>query len=206
MTSYIQSRKANLAFLGTLTLIAIVLVLSAPEEQLLGRGIKVIYVHVALTWTGLLGMVIAALVGLSALATGKQSLADWAHTIGWVALGALFAGTVMSVFAAHINWGAVFWQEPRLRAAMDTIAVTIIVQILNGWTTRQRVRGLLSVVPIAFFIWTSLFAALVLHPESPVVARSARPMQFTFIALFGLCSAGAAWIVWQIRRGTEKDD
>ncbi len=200
MTTYIQSRKANLAFLGTLTLIAIVLVLSAPEEQLLGRGIKVIYVHVALTWTGLLGMATTALVGLGALVTGKQSLADWAHTIGWVALGALFAGTVMSILAAHINWGAVFWQEPRLRAAMDTIAVAVIVQVLNGWITRQRVRGLLGIIPITFFVWTSLFAALVLHPESPVVARSASPMQFTFIALFGLCSIGAAWIVWQIRR------
>ena len=57
----------------------------APEEKTLGPGIKSVYVHVALTWTGMTGLTIAGLLGIGAAITNGGRLSRWAQMAGWVA-------------------------------------------------------------------------------------------------------------------------
>ena len=45
--------------------LAALLLWLAPAEQTLGSGITSVYVHVALTWTGMTGLIIAAVLGLA---------------------------------------------------------------------------------------------------------------------------------------------
>ena len=204
MVAQLHTRKVMFGVLALVVLVAAVLVAIAPDEKTLGDGIKVVYVHVALTWTGMTGIVILSLLGLGVLLTGRPSLQDWAQKVGWVALVMFACGFLMSMLAAHIDWGAVFWTEPRLKFGANVIALTLIVQILGGWLTSIRLRGLLAIVPAVFMTYSVLTTQLVLHPQSPILTSDSRAIQFTFFGLFALFFFGALWSVWQWRRGALK--
>ncbi|MCA9988170.1 MAG: hypothetical protein KDE59_27880 [Anaerolineales bacterium] len=186
-----------LALGGLLTAILFLLYL-APEEATLGSGIRSVYIHVALTWTGMAGFVLAGLLGLAVLATGSEQLLKWMQTLGWVAYGFYVAGVAMSTIASRVNWGAVFWQEPRMQAAFDSLAVATIIIVLNSWVPWVRVRGLLQAIIPAAVAWITYRAPLVLHPRNPIFSSEALGIQAAFIGLFLLVAATAGWLVWRL--------
>ena len=63
------------------------------------------------------------LLGLGVLATANETLQGWSQAIGWVGLVFFAAGIGMSVIAASVNWGGVFWAEPRFQATFRVLAV-----------------------------------------------------------------------------------
>ena len=197
----IHSRTIALGGLAVLLVLAALLVIAAPEEQSLGAGIKVVYVHVALTWTGMFGLTVMGLLGLGVLLSGHETLQRWAQTLGWVALAFFAAGFAMSAWAARINWGAMFWDEPRTQLAANVIALTVIVQIARTWSLPVRLGGLLGMVPAGFMIYSVLTTELVLHPQSPILTSDSRGIQFAFFGLFALFTLAAGLVVWQLRKG-----
>ena len=187
---------------GILLLIALVL-WWAPEERTLGQGIKTVYLHVGLTWAGMAGLAVAAILGAGVLITSNRTWLSWMQTVGWVGTLIYGAGIGMSMAASKANWGAVFLQEPRMAAALNGLAIALIVQLLNGWLPWRRVRGLLSILLILLIVWLNGRATLVLHPPNPVRTSPSQRIQLAFLALFSLCSLVAAWLVWYFRPATD---
>jgi hypothetical protein len=186
--------------LGGLITAVLFLLYLAPEEATLGTGIRTVYIHVALTWTGMAGFVLAGLLGLAVLVTANEKLERWMKTLGWTAYGFYVAGVAMSAIASRVNWGGVFWQEPRMAAAFKSLAVATIIVVANMWSPQVRVRGLLQAVIPAAVAWITYTAPLVLHPRNPIFSSEATGIQLAFIGLFLLCAAIAAWIVWRLVR------
>jgi hypothetical protein len=184
--------------LGGLITAVLFLLYLAPKEATLGTGIRTVYIHVALTWTGMAGFVLAGLLGLAVLATANEKLERWMKTLGWTAYGFYVAGVAMSAIASHVNWGGVFWQEPRMAAAFKSLAVATIIMVLNMWIPQVRLRGLLQAVIPTAVAWITYTAPLVLHPGNPIFSSEATGIQLAFIGLFLLCAAIAAWIVWRL--------
>lgn len=182
--------------LAAISIAAVALVSFAPAEQTLGDGIRSVYVHVALTWTGMAAWVAAGLLRIAALFPRFRALESWAQTTAGVGLAFFVAGFAMSMVAANVNWGAVTWLEPRARTALNVIALALIVQILNSWLSLPGVRALLSAGLVAFVVWSTLVAPLVLHPRDPIRTSSSTAIQMTFLGLFVICCLGAGWIVW----------
>lgn len=194
-----KSGKHFWAILGGLTILAAILVLLAPGEQTLGSGIKSVYVHVALTWTGMSGFLVAGFAGLTMALFAKPSLQDWSHKIAWVSLAFFAAGLAMSIIAASINWGAVFWQEPRTNSAIQILAVGLIVQVANSWSIPYRLKGTLNFFLAVFLIWLIQTTPLVLHPGDAARSTTSLAIRLTFFGLYALCILAGAWIVinWQ---------
>jgi hypothetical protein len=176
-----------------------VLLLLAPEEATLGSGIRSVYVHVALIWVGLAGFVVAGLIGLALLVTGKATLYLWMRTIGWIGVGFFAAGLAMSALASQVNWGAVFWQEPRMRSSGTSLAIAVIVMVAMDWFPWLRLRGaLVTAVPIIFY-WLTTRTELVLHPDNPILTSDSVGIQATFLGLFVLVGLAAALLAWRER-------
>ncbi len=175
-----------------------VIVLVSPQEATLGAGIKSVYVHVSLTWTGMLGLTLSGLLGIVVLLRQSARLERWAQTLGWAALALFSSGFLMSMLAAQVNWGGVFWAEPRTAMATQIIAVTLIAQILSTWVKQVRLQGLLHLLAVAFMTWRVATTELVLHPQSPIMTSDARPIQLTFAVMFLLVAAAAGWLVWRL--------
>lgn len=193
-----ESQVSWVVLLGVV-ITAVFLLYLAPEERTLGAGIRAVYVHVSLIWTGLAGLVVAGLMGLALLITGQPRLAAWLPTVGWVGFAFYAAGVAMSAVASKVNWGNIFWQEPRMMVALNNLALTLLVLALNVWLPWPRLRGLLhAVLPLAI-VWSTRRAPLVLHPQNPIFSSEAVGIQAAFLGLFGLTAVIAAWIVWRLK-------
>lgn len=205
MTRLKQWKWTGWGAVAVLLLTAVLLVWFGPEERTLGDGIKSVYVHVGLIWTGIAGFGVAALLGVWAAFDKRESVFAWLLTASRVGLLFYFAGLAASAVSSKINWGAVFWQEPRMATAVNMLAVAIIVQVLTIMLTQKRLVGALHTLFFVVLIWANAATRLVLHPDNPIGSSNAAGIRFTFGAVFVLIAAAAAWgaYLWQ-RRAVEK--
>ena len=56
----------------------------APEERMLGSGIRSVYLHVGLIWTGLFGFGVTAVLGIGVLLTKKPLWQRWLAMVSWL--------------------------------------------------------------------------------------------------------------------------
>lgn len=199
MLHYIDANRKSGLFWIVIIIAAAALVWLAPEEKQLGQGIRSVYVHVALIWVGMAGLAVAGLVGIGVLFSDSGKLASWMEAIGWVALGFYAAGVSMSILASKVNWGNVFWQEPRMKVALNMLALALIVEVFISWVPWRRLKGLLSALLVVILSWTTMSAPLVLHPRNPIGSSSSSGIKLTFLGLSIVSAAAAAWIVWFVR-------
>lgn len=167
----------------------------APAEKTLGTGMRSVYLHVGLIWTGIAGFTVAGLLGLLVAARNDSRLESWAQTVGWVACGFFAAGFLSSMLASSINWGGIFLAEPRNRSALMVLSVALIVQIWGSWPVWTRLKGAARVVLVAIFVWSDLTTPLVLHPQDPIRTSTSQAIQYAFLGIFVLFSLIAALIV-----------
>lgn len=177
----------------------ILLIAFGPAERTLGGGIRSVYLHVGLIWTGLVGFGATAVLGLGLLLTDKPAWLRWFVPVSWVALGFYAAGVFMSMVASADNWGAVFLQEPRMAASLNGLAVATILLVLGSWQPWPRVRGALGASIVFVLLWFNLNAELVLHPQNPITNSEATPIQLTFLLVTTLFVLLAGWVVWLLR-------
>lgn len=184
---------------STLLLLAgVLLVIFSPAEQTLGQAVKVVYVHVALSRAGGIGLLIAGLIGIAVLITNSEPLDRWLRITGIVALAIYALGFAVSILAQAVSWGGIAWREPRVAAALNGLAIGLIVVILAGWLPWRRLRGVLYGGLAAFIAWTQMNATNILHPGNAISTSSSGLIRFTGSALTGLTLLAGAWVVWEI--------
>ncbi|MFQ5708938.1 MAG: hypothetical protein ACE5HO_15885 [bacterium] len=186
--------------LATISVAALLLAWFSPEERTLGPGIKIVYIHVAFIWSGMLGLTLSGALGLLVLLTDNRRLQGWSRSIGWVALAFFTVGLALSLLASQINWGAVFWHEPRMVAALKFLVVALLIFSANLWIPWHRLQGLLHALLATYLMWSILGTPLVLHPQSPIRASESLTIQLTFLGMFVLCCLAAAIVIWFFRR------
>jgi hypothetical protein len=200
MSTITSSGRASLAVLGSILILAVILLWLAPAEETLGNGITSVYIHVALTWTGMTGLLLAGLLGLLMAIFSRPALGSWIYSLVWIALAMFAGGLIMSIIAARVNWGAIFWQEPRTNSAFQLLAIGLIVQLLNSWRLPYRIKGLLYVIPAAYLAWSIRVTPLILHPQNAARSSPSSAIQLVFFGLFGLSVLAGAWLVVALRR------
>lgn len=194
MTAYLRSGKTATAVLTTIAILATLLLVLAPTERTLGSGIKIVYLHVALIWTGMAVLLTAGLLGLAVALLPRPALAGWLRVVGWVGFGFFVVGTAVSLAAEIVNWGAIFWREPRTASILQILAVAIIVQVAASWPLPLRLKGVLFAALAGFMLWSTGRAELVLHPDNPIGASPSWGIRTGFYGLFGLFVLAAVWL------------
>jgi hypothetical protein len=182
-------------------LLTAVLLLLAPSERTLGEGIRVVYIHVALVWTGMAALYLTGLLGLVVAATGFPGVSRWMQALAWVGFFFYVLSAIVSLIAQEVNWGGISWQEPRTVAMFQILALALIVRVLNSWTGNRRVQGVLNLLVAGALFWSSRTTSLQLHPDDAVGSSTAQDIRFTFFALNALYLFVAAWLAlyWQPR-------
>jgi hypothetical protein len=177
-----------------------VLVWLAPAERTIGQGIKIVYIHVSLIWAGMVGVILSGILGIGLIFVPSKKLEDWTTLIGWVALVWFALGVATSLLAAKINWGAVYWNEPRVISSVHFLAVAVIVQIARNWLPWVHMRGALSAALPFYLMWSTIGTPLILHPSSPIRESSSFAIQLTFLGMFIFSCLIAGWAVWYVRK------
>ncbi len=198
MIRRITSTQWTVVALTGIALLASVVVWLAPAERTLGLGIKIVYIHVPLIWTGMLGLAATGVLGLVLALTAGVGIQRWMQTAGWVTLGVLLAALATGMLAAQINWGGVFWDEPLMIMLVRTILVFAAAHLFGGWLPWKRAGGLLAAGAALFILAGIRFTPQVLHPGNAISSSSSAEIRLTFVGLFALCLL-AALLVWNLK-------
>jgi len=200
MFTLTHSTRTTTAVLLTIALLAALILLLSPVEQTLGSGIRIVYLHVALIWVGMAGLLIAGLFGLAVATSPRLTWLSWLRASSWVAFGFFATGAIISLIAEIVNWGAIFWSEPRTTSILQILALAVIVQIASSWPLNVRLHGFLHVALAGFMVWSTARAELVLHPDNPIGTSSSMGIRFGFYSLFVLFAIAALWLAFYIRQ------
>ena len=169
-------------FYFILTLLAIVvLTFFGPEEATLGSNVRLVYLHGAWVLTAELLFALAALTGLVALITRKESFQRWTTAFG--RSGILYWITYMplSMWAMQANWNGLFLAEPRFRLAMTFAIVGLLLQVGlwlldTKWLTATA--NILFIIALRYIFAT---AENVMHPPPSPIFNSGN---WTIISYF----------------------
>lgn len=194
--------KARWPLLALIVILQGTLLVLSPNERTLGVGIKPVYLHVSLTWTGMLLLAGTALLGLLLLISGRQEHANWQRLAYRAAIGFYLVGFVISMYASWLNWGGIPWQEPKIQAAVNVIMAGIGAWYLRELVKPVRLKALAGMVPFVFVLLGSSSPRMVLHPDNPVVS-SPLGIRSTFLIMFFLAILLAAWTLWVSIQGKE---
>ncbi|MEI8254100.1 MAG: hypothetical protein WCJ30_00340 [Deltaproteobacteria bacterium] len=208
-----DDRRPALATLMALLAAAVAfgaIVFLAPAERQLGSGIRVVYVHVPLVWTGMLALVSAAIAGAFALARPRgpsSSAADaWGGALGMVGVVSYGAGVAMSLLAARINWGTLLWIEPRLAMSLRVVGLALAVQFVAPRLESVRARGAARLAVAVFMLWSLYATPLYVHPRDPIGTSAAWQIRGAFYSLFAILALTGAWAATQLRMRARVED
>jgi len=209
----VQRRGLPLAALGLMLLLTLWLAL-APAEASLGQVVKLIYVHGALVWTGLLTFSLAGLLGLVALFLryilpgARQRAATWYRGSRAAGLGALIVWIVYSLSAmlvTGLTWGQwIAWNEPRVRATamilLAAAAAAVVVRLVGQRDFTALVNVALGIVP-----WVAVSRVeAIRHPVNPIGGSGSTSIQgFYLLIVLTVAGLAATLVAWLWLRAEE---
>lgn len=190
-------QRLPLLALALAALLAIWVVLS-PAESRLGNVVKLVYVHGALVWTGLLAFTVAGLLGLVALVVRRPT---WYRSTQAAGLAALLVWGVYAVSAMAVTaltWGQlVAWNEPRVRATgfilLAAIVLFLVARLVDQADFTAAVNLLMGVVP-----WVLVRQAdAIRHPVNPIGGSGSTTIQgFYLLIVVTVALLAATLILW----------
>ncbi|MEW6184001.1 MAG: hypothetical protein AB1500_12655 [Bacillota bacterium] len=202
MQRTLNTRKRSYAISIALILFAVALALLAPEEQTLGRYIRLIYIHAAVTWVGLsmfgLSGVFAFLSFFAGLRPDKakgQNLKDILTDLSSAgqSTAVLFwaASVALGSVAAYLTWGGNWWIEPRIKLAVFILILALFIYQLRQMTGKSSLlAGLNFGLPLSILLLLSVTGKLV-HPHNAFAQSDSVRMKL-FAALITLLFVSAA--------------
>jgi hypothetical protein len=188
----VSKPRTRFLSLGLIIVTQIIVLLLAPEEGTLGQGIKPVYLHVSLTWAGMLLFYMTAVLGLVLIFWRNEKLFFWLRMVFSIAYGMYLMGFLVSLLASYINWGGIPIMEPRIRTASNVLAVATIAFVISTWLNKRGLIGAVSITPAVFMVFTVSSSTLALHPENPV-NTSPLGIKYTFYIMFFLAVMLAGW-------------
>lgn len=170
-------------------LAAIAIAAIAPAEQRLGDTVKLIYLHASVTWVALAAFAASALLGLVALLRRSDTLAAWsAATLATATLYWVIHFT-LGLVTMRLAWGGWFWSEPRIRAGMLILGVSLAATLLAFAVERRWLGPMLAVGIVAFIVVILSTAGRVFHPTSAIRDSNSLAIKAAVVAILTLVLA-----------------
>lgn len=206
-------RKRVLPLLaGALFVLLVAWIVLAPSESRLGSVVKLVFVHGALVWAGLLAFTLAGALGLVALAVrylwgslapaarnrahvwyrGTEA-ADVAALIVWVAT------VISSMAVTGLTWGQLIaWNEPRVQATGLILVAALVLFIVARLVANQDFTAIVSVL-MGIVPWILVRqAGVIRHPVDPIGGSESASIQAFFalilLTIIGLTLTLIAWL------------
>jgi hypothetical protein len=151
----------------------------APLERTLGSNARIVYLHGAWVWVGLVLFAASALVGLIGLLLSNQEINGWSRALGRTAMVYWITFLPMSLYLMSANWNGLFLDEPRWRIPFSFAVTGLLLQMGVSFLGKNWA----AVANIGFAV--ALFSAMqgldeILHPTSPILNSDATSIQIFF--------------------------
>ena len=186
MTAVLKfARRRHVPLITANLLLLLVITLVSPLEQTLGWRVRAVYFHGAWVWTGLAAYGLAALAGLAAFVWAKRRAfwADVSLALGRAGLFFWLTYLPMSLWVQQINWGGIYWDEPRWKAALAFGVASILIQIALVLFDFPLITSSANLVFGGALFGTLANIQNVMHPESPIFSSGSTLIKVFFLAL-----------------------
>lgn len=197
---------------GLLSLLLVLFVVLSPAESRLGNVVKLVYVHGALVWAGLLTFTVAGGLGLVALLlrlTGPPTgrAAPWlrgARAAGLAALVVWIVYALSSMVVTGLTWGQwIAWGEPRVRATaailVASLVLNVVVRVVDHPDLTALAQVLMGIAP-----WMVVNRAQAIrHPVDPIGGSTSTSMQGFYLLIVATVVALALTLVAWLWAGAE---
>jgi hypothetical protein len=200
---WFKNRMIPLAAFALLALLAVWLWL-APSEARLGSVIKVVYVHGALVWVGLLTFSLAGVLGLIALLARRAVWYHGTEAAGLAALLVWIAYVVSSMAVTGLTWGQlVAWNEPRVRVTglilLASAAIQVVSRLVNQSDLTAAANLAMGMVP-----WVVVHRAeAIRHPVDAIGSSGSTAIQGYYLLIVLTVAALACTLVAWLWAGIE---
>jgi hypothetical protein len=167
----------------------------APAEARLGSVVKVVYLHGALVWAGLVTFSLAGGLALVALLTRRLVWYRGTRAGGQGALLVWLIYVLSAMLVTGLTWGQLIaWGEPRVRATA-LILVAAVLLALVGWAVNHRDFSAVVNLVMGVLPWIVVRrAGAIRHPEDPIGGSQSASIQL-FYMLIVLTVAGLVVIL-----------
>ncbi len=174
-------------------------VVLAPAEARLGNVVKLVYVHGALVWAGLLTFSMAGVLGLVALLVRRPHWVRGTQAAGMAALVVWIAYVLSAMAVTGLTWGQIIaWNEPRVRITALILLTAVVLAIVSRLVDN---RDFTAIVNLAMGIapWVAVYQAQAIrHPVDPIGGSGSAAIQVYFLLILltvvGLAATLIAWL------------
>jgi hypothetical protein len=189
-----SARRRDWLVLLFLVASSILLAALAPTDQVLGSGLRIVYLHGTWVWAALLAFAAAALTGLLGLILRKDGLIRWSIGLGRSATVFWLISLLLSLAAMQTNWNGLYLAEPRWRVGVRFGVVAVLLQTAGALLRKPRLSGALNILFFGLLAGVLGVTTSVLHPPSPVFASPSMELRLSFLALLACTGAAAIWL------------
>lgn len=197
--SRLQKLRKGLSLLALgLSGLLVVWVVLSPAESRLGNLVKLVYVHGALVWTGLLAFAVAGLFGLAALVVRRPTWYRGTQAAGLAALVVWGLYVLSAMAVTSLTWGQlVAWNEPRVRATglilVAAIVLFVVARLVDQADFTAAVNLVMGVVP-----WVVVRQAdAIRHPVDPIGGSGSTAIQgFFWLIVVTVTLLAGTLIAW----------
>jgi heme exporter protein C len=181
---------ANMAIAGLMAAAILAVFIFSPTEQTMGDAQRILYVHVAVAWSGLCAFLVTAGTALGYLTRRNLAWDHWSQAaaeVGWLCCGlTLVTGSLW----AKAAWGTWWTWDPRLTTTFVLWAVysgyLLLRAALEDPHRQARLAAVLAILaamdlPLVVLA-TRWFRGI--HPASPEMEPSMRAVLLVSIVAF----------------------
>lgn len=197
-----RNRLALGGLLLTLVLIALVTAF-APVEKTLGERARLVYFHGAWVWAGKAAFAAAAVFGLAGLVrwgplAARRTRQRVSLALGWTGMVFWLTYLPLSLLVQQMNWGGIFWDEPRWKVPLILGAAGLLLQAGLLFVEDLRLAsGANLIFGAILWVWLGSIEN-VLHPDSPIFQSDAVRIQIFFVILLILSLIFGGILAWRL--------
>lgn len=158
----------------------------APLERTLGERARLVYFHGAWVWAGKIAFGAAALAGLVGLVRQSRVWQRISLTLGRTGLVFWLTYLPLSLYVQQVNWGGIFWDEPRWRIPLMFGVVGLLLQVGLWLIEDLRLASAANLVFGVALWWFLGTIQNVLHPDSPIAQSNSVRIQIFFVVMLAL--------------------
>ncbi len=171
-----------------LVILAVIVAVTAfaPVERTLGENARLVYFHGAWVWAGKIAFAAAAISGLVGLILRSSIWQRVSLSLGRTGMVFWLTYLPLSLYVQQVNWGGIFWDEPRWRVPLMFGIVGLLLQAGLWLMNDLRLTSGANLVFGTLLWWMLGNIQNVLHPDSPILQSDAVRIQMFFAALLAL--------------------
>lgn len=189
------SRTALATTAVTLAILLGVLLVLAPAEARLGHLIKLVYIHAALVWVGMMAFTLAGILGFTALVVRRPIWYQGTEAAANSALILWILYSLSAVLVTGLTWGQwIAWSEPRVRVTASILAAAVLLALAVRLVRNADLTAVASIL-LGFASWIAVERAeAIRHPVDPIGGSGSAAIQ-AYAALIMATVGGLALVL-----------